>query len=102
MADLEARGVDLLSADFPFDDHGKSILMGATRGYVRVWVDGGTGVVLGAECVGKDAGELIHSMTVAVALGANVKELLKAHWYHPTLSEIWTYPLEDIADELSS
>jgi hypothetical protein len=22
------------------------------------------------------------------------------HWYHPTLSEIWSYPLEDIFDEL--
>jgi hypothetical protein len=25
---------------------------------------------------------------------------LKVHWYHPTLSEIWSYPLEDIFDEL--
>ena len=58
------------------------------------------GVVLGAECVSKDAGELIHAMAVAVTLKANVRDLLKVHWYHPTLAEIWSYPIEDIVDEL--
>jgi hypothetical protein len=27
---------------------------------------------------------------------ANPKDLLKVHWYHPTLSEIWSYPLEEL------
>jgi hypothetical protein len=57
--------------------------------------------VLAAECVGKDASELIHSMAVAVTLKASVHDLLKVHWYHPTLSEIWTYPLEDCAEALA-
>jgi len=89
-----------LVADYPFDDHGKSILMQAKYGYVKVFADR-SGVVLGAECVGKDAGELIHAMAVAVTLKANVRDLLKVHWYHPTLSEIWSYPLEDIFDQLA-
>lgn len=97
---LKERGIDYLSADYPFDDHGKSILMEAKAGYVKVFADK-QGSVLGAECVGKDAGELIHAMAVAVSLKANVRDLLKVHWYHPTLSEIWSYPLEDIADELA-
>jgi len=59
-----------------------------------------TGRVIGAECVGKDAGELIHAMSVAVGLRAGVHDLLKADWYHPTLSEIWTYPIEDLAEEI--
>ncbi len=97
---LKERGIEYLSADYPFDDHGKSILMEAKRGYVKVMADKTTGVVLGAECVGKDGGELIHAMAVAVTMKATVHDLLKVHWYHPTLSEIWSYPLEDIADEL--
>jgi pyruvate/2-oxoglutarate dehydrogenase complex dihydrolipoamide dehydrogenase (E3) component len=92
---LQARGVDYLAADYPFDDHGKSILMEAKAGYVKVMAERKTGRLLGAECVGKDASELIHAMSVAVACEATVQQLLKAHWYHPTLSEIWTYPLED-------
>ena len=98
-AQLEERGIDYLSADYPFDDHGKSILMEAKAGYVKVLADK-EGTVLGAECVSKDAGELIHAMAVAVSLNANVRDLLKVHWYHPTLSEIWSYPIEDIVDEL--
>jgi pyruvate/2-oxoglutarate dehydrogenase complex dihydrolipoamide dehydrogenase (E3) component len=97
---LKERGIDYLSADYPFDDHGKSILMEAKAGYVKVFAERATGIILGAECISKDAGELIHSMAVAVTMKATVKDLLKVHWYHPTLSEIWSYPLEDIADEL--
>jgi pyruvate/2-oxoglutarate dehydrogenase complex dihydrolipoamide dehydrogenase (E3) component len=98
---LKERGIDYLVADYPFDDHGKSILMEAKYGYVKV-ICNTEGVVLGAECVGQDAGELIHALAVAVSLKANIHELLKVHWYHPTLSEIWTYPIEDLVDELST
>ncbi len=93
------RGMDILSADYPFNDHGKSILMEAKYGYVKVWANRATGKIVGAECVGKDAGELMHAMAVAITLGATPAELLKVHWYHPTLSEIWSYPLEELADE---
>ncbi len=96
---IKARGIDYAVATYPFDDHGKSILMEAKYGYVRVFAQKSDGLILGAECVGKDAGELIHSMAVAVALNAKCGDLLKAHWYHPTLSEIWTYPLEDLEVE---
>lgn len=99
--ELTQRGIPFLTESYPFDDHGKSILMEAKFGYVKVIAHKETGVVLGAECVGKDAGELIHSMSVAVGLKAKVQDLIKVHWYHPTLSEIWTYPLEDLAEEIT-
>jgi len=99
-SELEARGVEYLTADYPFDDHGKSILMEAKHGFVKIHAERPTGKIVGAECVGRDASELIHSLAVGVALGATVTDLLKVHWYHPTLSEIWSYPLEDIAEEL--
>ncbi len=97
---LKERGIPYLLARYPFDDHGKSILMEAKYGYVKMMADK-QGIVLGAECVSKDAGELIHAMAVAVSLKANVRDLLKVHWYHPTLSEIWSYPIEDIVGELT-
>lgn len=92
------EGMDIVCADYPFDDHGKSILMEARYGYVKVWAERGSGRLVGAECVGKDAGELIHSMAVGVSLQANVKDMLQTQWYHPTLSEIWSYPLEDLLE----
>lgn len=96
---LDAEGIEYLSADYPWDDHGKSILMEAKHGYVRVFANR-TGKILGAEIVGKDAGELIHAFSVAISLKATVVDLLNAPWYHPTLAEMVTYPLEDIAEEL--
>jgi pyruvate/2-oxoglutarate dehydrogenase complex dihydrolipoamide dehydrogenase (E3) component len=100
LAEAKDRGIETVSADYPFDDHGKSILMEAKYGYVKTWADRASGKLIGAECVGKDAGELIHAMAVAVSLGATPADLLKVHWYHPTLSEIWSYPLEDLAEQL--
>lgn len=102
LAAARERGIHLVIADYPFDDHGKSILMEAKYGYVKAWADRASGKLIGAECVGKDAGELIHSMAVAISLGANPADLVKVHWYHPTLSEIWSYPLEELADELGA
>ncbi|WP_411826159.1 dihydrolipoyl dehydrogenase family protein [Luteolibacter sp. AS25] len=102
LAEAEDRGIAVVVADYPFDDHGKSILMEAKYGYVKTWADKASGKLIGAECVGKDAGELIHAMAVAITLGAKPADLLKVHWYHPTLSEIWSYPLEDLVDELGS
>lgn len=98
--DLDAEGIRYLTASYPFDDHGKSILMDANYGYVKVIAEPVSGRILGAEIVGKDAGELIHCFSGPLAMGATVFDLLRAPWYHPTLAEIITYPLEEIADRI--
>jgi pyruvate/2-oxoglutarate dehydrogenase complex dihydrolipoamide dehydrogenase (E3) component len=98
--DLEAKDMRYLAASYPFDDHGKSILMEAPCGYVKVIAEPKRGRILGAEIVGKDAGELIHCFSGPLAMRATVFDLLRAPWYHPTLSEIITYPLEEIAGKI--
>lgn len=98
--DLDAKGVRYLKASYPFNDHGKSILMEANYGYVKVLAEPKRGRILGAEIVGKDAGELIHCFSTPLAMRATVRDMLRAPWYHPTLAEIVTYPLEEIADQL--
>lgn len=101
-SELDAKGVAYLVASYPFSDHGKSILMDATYGYVKVIAEPKRGRILGAEIVGRDAGELIHAFTAALAMKATVFDLLRAPWYHPTLAEIVTYPLEEIAEKISA
>ena len=98
--ELDKAGVKYLVASYPFNDHGKSILMDANYGYVKVIAEPKRGRILGAEIVGKDAGELIHCFSGPLALRATVFDLLRAPWYHPTLAEIITYPLEEIAEQL--
>ena len=98
--DLDERGVRYLSATYPFNDHGKSILMEANYGYVKVLAEPKRGRILGAEIVGKDAGELIHCFSGPLAMRATVRDMLRAPWYHPTLAEIITYPLEELAEKI--
>lgn len=95
--ELIHRKVPHLTASYPFDDHGKSILMEAKRGFVKVIAEPKRGRILGAEIVGPDAAELIHCFSGPLAMKATVFDLLRAPWYHPTLSEIITYPLEELA-----
>ncbi len=97
---LDERGTPYLTASYPFNDHGKSILMDANYGYVKVIAEPKRGRILGAEIVGKDAGELIHAFSGPLAMRATVFDLLRAPWYHPTLAEIITYPLEEIAEKI--
>jgi pyruvate/2-oxoglutarate dehydrogenase complex dihydrolipoamide dehydrogenase (E3) component len=99
-SELDAKGVAYLSASYPFNDHGKSILMDANYGYVKVIAEPKRGRILGAEIVGRDAGELIHAFSGPLAMKATVFDLLRAPWYHPTLAEIVTYPLEEIAEKV--
>jgi pyruvate/2-oxoglutarate dehydrogenase complex dihydrolipoamide dehydrogenase (E3) component len=94
---LLRKRIKHLSSSYPFNDHGKAILMGANYGYVRIFAESGSGRILGAEIVGKDAGELIHCFSTPLAMRATVHDMLQAPWYHPTLAEIVTYPLEELA-----
>jgi pyruvate/2-oxoglutarate dehydrogenase complex dihydrolipoamide dehydrogenase (E3) component len=101
-SELNDNGVAHLVASYPFNDHGKSILMDANYGYVKVITEPKRGRILGAEIVGRDAGELIHAFSGPLAMKATVFDLLRAPWYHPTLAEIVTYPLEEIAEKISA
>jgi pyruvate/2-oxoglutarate dehydrogenase complex dihydrolipoamide dehydrogenase (E3) component len=101
-SELDARNLPYLTSSYPFNDHGKSILMDANYGYVKVIAEPKRGRILGAEIVGKDAGELIHAFSGPLAMKATVFDLLRAPWYHPTLAEIVTYPLEEIAGKITT
>jgi pyruvate/2-oxoglutarate dehydrogenase complex dihydrolipoamide dehydrogenase (E3) component len=103
MSEQEAResGYDVIAASYPFADHGKSIVMGETDGFVKLIADAKSGLILGAAVVGPEASELIHEIVVAMAFQATAGVFAKIPHYHPTLSEIWTYPAEEIADKVS-
>jgi pyruvate/2-oxoglutarate dehydrogenase complex dihydrolipoamide dehydrogenase (E3) component len=40
-------------------------------------------------------------MVLAMHLGASVQQIASMPHYHPTLSEIWTYPAEECAESLA-
>jgi len=92
--------VNYLVAKYPFDDHGKSLIMEAKDGFVKLLADPGTGEILGGCCVGPVGGELIHEIVAAMHKRMTVHELAEMPHYHPTLAEIWTYPAEELAGQV--
>ena len=95
--ELQAAGRAHRAASYPFNDHGKSLLMGETDGFVKLIAAERTGEILGGAVVGPRAADLIHEIAVAMYFRATVHDLLLVPHYHPTLSEIWTYPAEELA-----
>ena len=95
--ELRAAGVAFRSASYPFHEHGKSLCMGETDGFVKLLAAADDGQILGGACVGPHAAELIHEIVVAMRFRATAAQLASTPHYHPTLSEIWTYPAEELA-----
>lgn len=96
-AEARSAGVPFLTATYPFNDHGKSMVEGHLDGFVKLLVRADTREIIGASVVGPHAAELIHEVVVAMHFRATAGDLARIPHYHPTLSEIWTYPAEELA-----
>lgn len=94
--DACAAGREVVAASYPFDDHGMSILKDHTKGFVKLIADKETRELVGGAVVGPEATELIHEIVVALYFRASARDFIKIPHYHPTLSEIWLYPAEDL------
>ena len=98
--EAKTRGISYLAASYPFNDHGKSLIMEAKDGFVKLLAQPKSGKILGGACVGPIGGELIHEIVAAMAKRMTVHELAMMPHYHPTLAEIWTYPAEELAEQI--
>jgi dihydrolipoamide dehydrogenase len=96
------RNIPYLTAKYPFNDHGKSLIMEAKDGFVKLLAEPKTGEIIGGACVGPVGGELIHEIIAAMHKRMTVQELAAMPHYHPTLAEIWTYPAEELAGQISA
>jgi pyruvate/2-oxoglutarate dehydrogenase complex dihydrolipoamide dehydrogenase (E3) component len=99
--EARARGMKYLAASYPFNDHGKSMIMDVREGFVKLLCDPKSGEILGGCCAGPVGGDLIHEIAVAMAKRMTVRELAALPHYHPTLAEIWTYPAEELATRIT-
>ena len=92
------KGWDIVTASYPFADHGKSMVMGEVNGFVKLIAFKERGEIVGAQVVGPHASDLIHEPLAIMRYRGTASEMAAMPHYHPTLSEIWTYPAEEIAD----
>ncbi len=98
--ELQAAGTEYLKATYPFEEHGKAVALGRTKGFVKMMASPKDGCILGAAILGPDASDLIEPLIVAMAYGATVQDYARIPHLHPTLVEILTYPAEEIAERL--
>lgn len=96
------ENIPCLAASYPFHDHGKSLIMEAKDGFVKLLAAPTTGEILGGCVVGPMGGELIHEIIAAMHKRMTVHELAAMPHYHPTLAEIWTYPAEELAEKIQA
>ncbi|MCE0523411.1 MAG: dihydrolipoyl dehydrogenase [Methylacidiphilales bacterium] len=96
--EAQARGIDFLSASYPFSDHGKAMIGGHEFGFVKLLAEKSRGEIIGAEIIGPHASDLIHELIAVMRYHGTARELALMPHYHPTLAEIVTYPAEEIAD----
>lgn len=97
--DCQKKHIPYLTATSPFDDQGKAQVANLTKGFVKVIAHAETGEILGAAVVGPEGADLIHEMIVAMHFRATCQQFMEIPHLHPTLSEIWLDPVEEIEDQ---
>jgi len=100
--ELQRAGIAYLTATTPFNDHGKAIAIGKTKGFVKMLASPIDGRILGCAILGPDASDLIHEMIVAMNYNATVFEFMRIPHLHPTMAEILTYPAEELAEMITT
>lgn len=81
------RGVKFETAKFPWAASGRATSIDRSDGLTKLIVDPDTERILGVGICGPGAGELIAEATLAIEMGATVKDLALTIHPHPTLSE---------------
>ncbi len=84
---LKERGISYRVGKFPFTASGKASAAGERDGFVKLLIDSGNDVVLGAHLIGANVTEMLSGVVLARSLGATAKDIMKAIHPHPTMSE---------------
>ncbi len=81
------KGVKFEVTKFPWAASGRATTLDRSDGLTKILVDPDTERILGVGICGPGAGELIAEATLAIEMGATVKDLSLTIHPHPTLSE---------------
>ncbi len=89
ITEQEARkeGKKVKVAKFPWSASGRALTYDRTDGLTKIIVEEESERILGIGIVGHGAGELIGEATLAVEMGATVRDVAETIHAHPTLSE---------------
>ena len=83
----KAKGIAVNVGRFNFAANGRAIAADATDGYVKIIADAKTDKILGAQILGRGAGELISEVITHMEYGGSAEDLGRTIHAHPTMSE---------------
>jgi dihydrolipoamide dehydrogenase len=86
-AQAKERDIPIQVARFPFVALGRAGASGEPTGFVKMVADERDGRILGVHIVGAHAGDLIGEASLAIRLGATLRDLAETIHVHPTFSE---------------
>ena len=83
----KAAGLAVNIGKFNFAANGRAIAADATDGFVKIIADAKTDKILGAQILGRNAGELISEIVTHMEYGGSAEDLARTIHAHPTMSE---------------
>jgi dihydrolipoamide dehydrogenase len=96
LTEIEARekGIKVEVAKFPWSASGRATTLDRNDGMTKLIIEPETERILGVAIVGVGAGDMIAEGTLAIEMGAVVKDLELTIHPHPTLSETMMFAAE--------
>jgi len=83
----KAAGRKVNVGKFNFAANGRAIATDATDGFVKIIADAETDQILGAQILGRNAGEFISEVVTHMEYGGSAEDLGRTIHAHPTMSE---------------
>jgi dihydrolipoamide dehydrogenase len=83
----KAKGLAINVGKFNFAANARALANDAGDGYVKIIADAKTDRILGAQILGKNAGELISEIVTHMEYGGSAEDLARTIHAHPTMSE---------------
>ncbi len=88
-AEAKQAGVETNVGKFHFRGLGKAMASNETEGFVKIIAEKDSDRIIGAQCAGPHATDLISEMVVAVREELTAEELGNTVHAHPTFAEVW-------------
>ncbi len=83
----KAKGLAVNVGKFNFAANARAVANDGADGYVKIVADAKTDKILGAQILGKNAGELISEIVTHMEYGGSAEDLARTIHAHPTMSE---------------
>lgn len=96
-AEIRKAGIKALVGKYPMSRVGRAVEKGETHGFLKIYVEDGSGRILGASLVGTGADESVHSLIDAIYARIPYTEFQRHVRIHPTVSELLPTAMEKLA-----